>query len=84
MAGAEGKRFALPNAKIMVHQPSGGFQGQATAIEIHARYGEVERAQVIYEEAREADPPFAPGELGDLRQELENSLQWRLEREESE
>jgi len=54
------------------------------AIEIHARYGEVERAQVIYEEAREADPPFAPGELGDLRQELENSLQWRLEREESE
>jgi len=37
MAGAEGKRFALPNAKIMVHQPSGGFQGQATDIEIHAR-----------------------------------------------
>jgi len=37
MAGAKGKRFALPNAKIMVHQPSGGFQGQATDIEIHAR-----------------------------------------------
>ena len=37
MAGAAGKRFALPNAKIMVHQPSGGFQGQATDIEIHAR-----------------------------------------------
>ncbi len=37
MAGAEGKRFSLPNAKIMVHQPSGGFQGQATDIEIHAR-----------------------------------------------
>ena len=37
MAGAPGKRFALPNAKIMVHQPSGGFQGQATDIEIHAR-----------------------------------------------
>lgn len=36
-AGAEGKRFALPNARIMVHQPSGGFQGQATDIEIHAR-----------------------------------------------
>ena len=30
-------RFALPNARIMVHQPSGGFQGQATDIEIHAR-----------------------------------------------
>ena len=37
MAGAKGKRFSLPNAKIMVHQPSGGFQGQATDIEIHAR-----------------------------------------------
>ncbi|MBK1697659.1 ATP-dependent Clp endopeptidase, proteolytic subunit ClpP [Rhodovibrio salinarum] len=37
MAGAKEKRFALPNAKVMVHQPSGGFQGQATDIEIHAR-----------------------------------------------
>ena len=37
MAGAKGKRYSLPNAKIMVHQPSGGFQGQATDIEIHAR-----------------------------------------------
>jgi len=37
MAGAGGKRYALPNAKIMIHQPSGGFQGQATDIEIHAR-----------------------------------------------
>lgn len=37
MAGAKGKRSSLPNAKIMVHQPSGGFQGQATDIEIHAR-----------------------------------------------
>lgn len=36
-AGAAGKRFALPNARIMIHQPSGGFQGQATDIEIHAR-----------------------------------------------
>jgi len=36
-AGAEGKRFALPNSRIMVHQPSGGFQGQASDIEIHAR-----------------------------------------------
>ncbi|MEK9832003.1 MAG: ATP-dependent Clp endopeptidase proteolytic subunit ClpP [Alphaproteobacteria bacterium] len=35
--GAAGKRFALPNARIMVHQPSGGFQGQATDIEIHAQ-----------------------------------------------
>jgi ATP-dependent Clp protease protease subunit len=36
-AGAEGQRFALPNARIMIHQPSGGTQGQATDIEIHAR-----------------------------------------------
>jgi ATP-dependent Clp protease, protease subunit len=36
-AGAPGKRFALPNARVMVHQPSGGFQGQASDIEIHAR-----------------------------------------------
>jgi ATP-dependent Clp protease protease subunit len=36
-AGAAGKRFCLPNAKVMIHQPSGGFQGQATDIEIHAR-----------------------------------------------
>jgi len=36
-AGAKGKRFALPNARIMLHQPSGGAQGQATDIEIHAR-----------------------------------------------
>ena len=36
-AGAPGKRFALPNSKIMIHQPLGGAQGQATEIEIHAR-----------------------------------------------
>ena len=36
-AGAPGKRYCLPNARVMVHQPSGGVQGQATDIEIHAR-----------------------------------------------
>ncbi len=36
-AGATGMRFALPNARIMLHQPSGGFSGQATDIEIHAK-----------------------------------------------
>jgi len=36
-AGAEGKRFALPNSRIMIHQPLGGFQGQATDIDIHAK-----------------------------------------------
>jgi len=37
MAGVKGKRFSLPNARIMIHQPSGGAQGQATDIEIQAR-----------------------------------------------
>ena len=36
-AGAKGKRFSLPNSRIMVHQPSAGFQGQATDIQIHAK-----------------------------------------------
>jgi ATP-dependent Clp protease protease subunit len=36
-AGRKGKRFALPNSRIMIHQPSGGFRGQATDIEIHAK-----------------------------------------------
>lgn len=36
-AGTTGKRFALPNARVMIHQPMGGFQGQATEVDIHAR-----------------------------------------------
>jgi ATP-dependent Clp protease protease subunit len=36
-AGAAGKRYALPNARVMIHQPLGGFQGQASDIEIHAK-----------------------------------------------
>jgi ATP-dependent Clp protease protease subunit len=36
-AGEKGKRFALPNSKVMIHQPLGGMQGQATDIEIHAK-----------------------------------------------
>ena len=51
-AGEKGMRFALPNARIMVHQPSGGFQGQVTDILIHAR---------------ESRGPEAPAER-DLRQ----------------
>src|SRR5690554_557462 len=35
--GAKGKRFCLPNSRVMIHQPLGGFQGQASDIEIHAR-----------------------------------------------
>src|SRR5918912_4045328 len=36
-AGADGKRFCLPNSRVMIHQPMGGYRGQATDIEIHAR-----------------------------------------------
>jgi ATP-dependent Clp protease protease subunit len=36
-AGAPGKRFSLPNSRILIHQPSAGFEGQSTDIEIHAR-----------------------------------------------
>ena len=50
-AGAAGKRFSLPNSRIMVHQPSGGYQGQATDILIHARETEAlkKRLNEIYE-----------------------------------
>jgi len=36
-AGAKGKRYTLPNSRILIHQPMGGFQGQATDIDIHAK-----------------------------------------------
>ncbi len=50
-AGATGMRFALPNARVMVHQPSGGFSGQATDIQIHAKeiLETKERLNKIYE-----------------------------------
>ena len=44
-AGAKGKRFALPNSRVMIHQPMGGFQGQASDVEIHAR-------EILYLRAR--------------------------------
>ena len=44
-AGAEGKRFCLPNSRVMIHQPLGGFQGQASDIEIHAK-------EILYLKAR--------------------------------
>ena len=46
-AGAPGARFALPNARIMVHQPSGGYQGQVTDIMIHARESESLKRRLI-------------------------------------
>lgn len=44
-AGAKGKRFSLPNSRVMIHQPSGGFQGQSSDIEIHAK-------EILYLRAR--------------------------------
>ncbi|MGE0716091.1 MAG: ATP-dependent Clp endopeptidase proteolytic subunit ClpP [Alphaproteobacteria bacterium] len=74
-AGAKGKRFALPNARIMIHQPSGGAQGQATDIEIHAREILAIRARLndiyvrhtgqpldVIERAMERDKFLNPGE----------------------
>ncbi len=73
--GAAGKRYSLPNSRIMLHQPSGGFQGQATDVEIHAREILTLRARLneIYvshtgqelkavEEALERDNFLAPDE----------------------
>ena len=56
--GASGKRMALPNARILIHQPSGGFQGQATDIEIHAREALAtrERIEHIYAAHTGQDP----------------------------
>jgi ATP-dependent Clp protease protease subunit len=78
-AGAPGKRFGLPNSKIMVHQPSGGFQGQATDIEIHAReiLATRQRLNEIYcehtgqdikviEDAMERDRFMTPSEARDF------------------
>jgi len=50
--GAQGKRMSLPNGRILIHQPSGGYQGQASDIEIHAREALELRARVdeIYAE----------------------------------
>ena len=75
MAGAKGKRFALSNARIMIHQPSGGAQGQATDIEIHAREILATRARLnqmyvehtgksieVIERAMERDKFFTPEE----------------------
>ena len=78
-AGAPGKRYSLPNSRIMVHQPSGGFQGQATDIEIHAREILMLRARLneiyvqhtgqdikVVEDALERDKFLSPAEAKDF------------------
>ena len=88
MAGQKGKRFSLPNSRIMIHQPSGGAQGQATDIEIHAREILLTRARLnqMYvkhtgrtideiERAMERDKFFSPEEakeFGLIDEVLEN------------
>ena len=78
MAGEKGMRFALPNARIMVHQPSGGYQGQATDIMIHAQETQKIRNQLyqlyvhhtgqpleVVEKALERDNFMSPQEAKD-------------------
>ena len=78
-AGAAGKRYSLPNSRIMVHQPSGGFSGQATDIEIHAKEILSLRARLneiyvhhtgqkidVIEEAMERDRFLAPEDARDF------------------
>ncbi len=55
--GAKGKRMALPNSRILIHQPSGGFQGQTSDIEIHAREVLALRARVDEIYAKHTDQP---------------------------
>ncbi len=78
-SGTAGKRFCLPNSRIMIHQPSGGYQGQATDIEIHAREILASRARLneiyaahtgqdikVIEEAMERDRFLSPDEAKDF------------------
>src|ERR1700754_937794 len=64
--GAPGKRMALPNSRILIHQPSGGFEGQSTDVEIHAKEILALRARVGHPRAR--DPPPPPPRGRDLRE----------------
>lgn len=57
-AGAKGKRFSLPNSKIMIHQPSGGYQGQASDIEIHAKEILATRARLNQAYVRHTGQPL--------------------------
>ena len=75
-AGAKGKRYALPNARIMVHQPSGGAQGQATDIEIQAR----EILDPAQAAERDLRPPHRPADRGDRAQAGARQLHVRARR----
>ena len=64
-AGAKGKRFALPNSRMMIHQPMGGFQGQASDIEIHAK-------EILYLRQRLNDQRVDPARLEACARHLES------------
>ena len=81
MAGAPGKRYSLPNAEIMIHQPSGGFQGQATDIEIHAKEIIKTRARLNEIYAKHTGTPLDKIEAGmerDNFMEPEEALEFGL------
>jgi ATP-dependent Clp protease protease subunit len=68
-AGSKGKRFSLPNSRIMVHQPSAGFQGQATDIEIHAN-----EVQSLKKRLNEIYAKHTGKPLDDIKKALERDI----------
>lgn len=65
-AGTKGKRFSLPNSRIMIHQPSGGYRGQATDIEIHAK-----ETLALKERLNECYATFTGKKLKEIKQAME-------------
>lgn len=57
-AGTKGKRYCLPNAEVMIHQPLGGYQGQATDIQIHAQHMARTKERLISIMAKNAEQPY--------------------------
>ena len=79
-AGQKEMRFALPNSRIMLHQPSGGFQGQATDIMLHA--GDLESQEASQRDLREPHRPAAQEDRGRARARLfltgEMAMEWGI------
>ena len=72
-AGKKGKRFSLPNSRIMVHQPSAGFQGQATDIEIHAN-----EVLALKKRLNEIYSKHTNKSIEDVKKALERETSWHL------
>ena len=73
-SGAAGKRFCLPNSRVMIHQPLGGFQGQATDIDIHAREILALRARLNEVLAKHTGQPLEVIERDTERDNFKNAL----------